>query len=144
MLLITGAQGKGGGVRKVALAAACGIILCLGACSDEKGHEAPAGKEVLPQSVPAPAPDSPQQAALPALAPATSEGGACVSLLTVKCKECHSAERICEKLGKKSKSRWKRTVARMVERGAKVSADESTTVLECLDSGTTNLQPFCQ
>jgi len=148
MSLMVDARWKKDGVFVAAIAALCGLLLCLGACSDNKGGDTPTTKDASPQSsAPASSPGPPGQAApsqaqTQAAVPGTE--GKCASLLTAKCTACHNMERICEKLGKKSKSRWQRTITRMVERGAKMEADESAAVLDCLDSGVKELQSVCQ
>lgn len=40
------------------------------------------------------------------------------------CARCHSPKRICLNLGVKSDAAWKATVARMVEKGAQLPADQ--------------------
>lgn len=130
--------------RNVGIAVvACGLLFTVSACSDDKSQDAPPATESSEQSsnsqsAPASSPAPPQQSA------ATGAGGACGTLLTAKCTECHNLTRICEKLGKKSKSRWQRTIKRMTDRGAKLSSEESDTLLTCLDSNIKDLEALCQ
>ena len=56
----------------------------------------------------------------------------CAPLLENKCTECHNLNRVCEKLGKKNKKRWVRTIKRMVKRGAKLTKSEKKEILNCL------------
>lgn len=120
----------------------CGLLITLSACSDKASKETPTTPKVTEQS------RSNQSPALPASTPgqssATGAGNSCTALLTTKCTECHNTTRICEKLGKKSKSRWQRTIKRMTERGAKLSGEEADTLLNCLDSNIKELQAQCQ
>nr|MBF0221201.1 hypothetical protein [Desulfobulbaceae bacterium] len=56
----------------------------------------------------------------------------CAELLVNKCIECHNLNRVCQKLGKKSESRWERTVKRMVKRGTILTKNESAEIVTCL------------
>jgi len=121
--------------------AACGLCIFLSACSDNKS-----------QDTPSPSPQSAgSQSPTPATPPSTEQslpaggGDKCDALLTAKCTKCHSTSRICEKLSKKSKARWQRTISRMTERGAEVNVEEGATLLVCLDSGAKELlQTSCR
>jgi len=141
---------KGGTLRRTGFVAVLGLALLVSACSDNKEQPATAvsSKEVSQQS-PGQQPAGSQTAATPAAtsqnAPPAGGGGACAQMLTAKCSECHALTRICEKLGKKSKARWQRTIDRMIERGSKLAPEESATILVCLDKGATNdLQEACR
>lgn len=125
----------------------CGVCLLLGACSDNPSQDTPptpaanqTGSDQGPgsQSQPQTAPDKAGQSL------SSSDGGKCDALLTARCTVCHNTTRICEKLGKKSKSRWQRTIDRMTARGAKLNAEEAAALLVCLDSGTKDLQSACR
>lgn len=137
--------------KKIALTlcllAAGGCALLLTSCSDKTSQDSAStakegkpttGGEPIAQSEPAPAPSAaPEQAA------AAGGSGQCDALLTAKCTACHNTTRVCDKLGKKSKARWQRTIERMTERGAKVNPEEAASLLRCLDSGMTELQASC-
>ena len=56
----------------------------------------------------------------------------CAELLTNKCSDCHNLNRVCQKLGKKNKKRWDRTLKRMVKRGTKLTKSEYADILTCL------------
>jgi len=114
----------------------CALFALLNACSENKEQEAPSAPKNAIQS------QADQRADGQDPAPAT-DGGKCADLLTAKCTECHSTARACEKLGKKSKARWQRTVERMVARGAKINAEEAAALLVCLDNGK-DLQSTCR
>ena len=129
----------------IGMVVGCALIYLLSGCSGNKNQAdtTPAPKSVSQQS-PAPTPPAAPPTESSPTSPAGA-GGACAALMTSKCTMCHSAGRICEKLGKKSSSRWQRTIDRMIERGAQLSADESATLLVCLDKGATNdLQAACR
>lgn len=132
-------------IRAAVFIGLCSLIFSLSACSDSKENDVPVGNTQT-SSTPAQKtePEAHTDSSLPTASPAPSSGGPCASLTTAKCIECHSMARVCEKLGKKSKSRWKRTINRMIDRGAKISADESAALLDCLDSGIKDLQSVCQ
>lgn len=115
-----------------------GFFVLLSACSDNKGQDtasAPKTESQAPGQTPA-ASGEPTAAA--------AGGGKCAALLTAKCTECHATTRICEKLGKKSKARWQRSIERMTARGAKLNAEESAALLVCLDGGGSDLQSACR
>lgn len=131
----------------VIAAGACALLLT--SCSDNKPQDpTPTAKEGKQTTGESSAPREQAPTAPPSAAPeqASSAGGSsgCDALLTTKCTECHNTTRICEKLGKKSKARWQRTLERMTERGAKVNPEEAATLLRCLDGGTTELQASCR
>ncbi len=119
-----------------AVLAACLILLMLGyGCSKPKQQE-PAANGPSTASQPAPAPG-------PGVGASKVEAGPCARLLTAKCNACHSTERICERLGKNSKYRWQSTVELMISRGAKINADEASTLVDCLDKNAPELQAAC-
>lgn len=128
--------------RVIGLTVVCALFLFLPGCSDEQGKsDTPAAPKGTTQPSPAP----PQTPPAPQAATPAGGSGACSALLTAKCVECHTVARICEKIGKKSKSRWQRTLDRMVERGAKMTPEESAALLVCLENGATNdLQGACK
>lgn len=114
----------------------CVLFALLNACSENKEQNTPSAPKNAIQS------KADQRADGQDPAPAT-DGGKCADLLTAKCTECHSTARACEKLGKKSKARWQRTIERMVARGAKLNAAEAAALLVCLESGK-DLQSTCR
>jgi predicted lactoylglutathione lyase len=60
------------------------------------------------------------------------------------CTKCHSAKRICLNLGVKSGPAWKTTVEKMMEKGARISAekvDETALYLAKLDPDSA---PMCE
>lgn len=68
----------------------------------------------------------------------------CVELLQDRCQTCHYLNRVCQKLGKKSKRRWKATLTRMVKRrGAKLSSEEQKFLLDCLTISAPDLKKEC-
>ena len=56
----------------------------------------------------------------------------CELLLVEKCSDCHYLTRVCQKLGKKSKGDWRRSIKRMVRKGAVLSKDEKKLLVGCL------------
>ena len=56
----------------------------------------------------------------------------CESLLVEQCGSCHYLSRVCHKLGKKSKGDWRRTVRRMVRKGAVLSEADQKLLVQCL------------
>jgi len=63
----------------------------------------------------------------------SEKGSECRELLLNRCQSCHYLERICSKVGEKSKRGWKATLKRMVKRrGAELNAGEQVVLLECL------------
>ncbi len=61
-----------------------------------------------------------------------------------KCTVCHSAERICADLGRKDREEWKRTVARMVERGADVAEQDIPSIVDYLADLKPGSQQVCR
>ena len=134
-------------VRMIGVMAACGFCLFLSACSDNKSQDTTTTSKDANQAGSAQnaGSQSPSQTTSPGGEQGVppSGGGKCDTLLTAKCTACHNTTRICEKLGKKSKARWQRTIDRMTERGAKLNAEEAAALLVCLDNGTKELQSSC-
>ena len=68
----------------------------------------------------------------------------CESLLVEKCSKCHYLTRVCQKLGKKSKGDWKRTIKRMVRKGAVLSKAEQKLLVECLHKEEEGARKACK
>lgn len=137
---------QGSALGRMAVVAICGVALFLAACSDnrEQAQTQPATSSGGQSTAPTTVGQTPAQGTATPPVPAGGSGS-CGELLTGKCSECHALTRICEKLGKKSKSRWQRTIDRMIDRGAKLTPEESAILLDCLDKGATNdLQDACR
>jgi len=78
---------------------------------------------------------------------ASSSAGAdeaCANLITTRCEVCHYMTRICESLGKKSKSSWKRTVGNMVLYGAQLNKDEQQELVDCLSGPSAAITDLCR
>ncbi|MBI5518514.1 MAG: hypothetical protein HY916_00470 [Desulfovibrio sp.] len=60
------------------------------------------------------------------------------------CSACHSTERICEKLGKRTPEVWLQTVQRMQGNGAQMTDAEVTTIAEYLATAKPGAKPLCQ
>ena len=59
------------------------------------------------------------------------EKNSCELLLVEQCSTCHYLTRVCQKLGKKSKGDWRRSVKRMVRKGAVLSKTEQKLLVSC-------------
>ena len=68
----------------------------------------------------------------------------CSDLIVEKCTACHQISRVCKKVGKKSKSRWKRTLKRMVRHGTEMSKEESGAILTCLLEAKAGVRAMCE
>ncbi len=68
----------------------------------------------------------------------------CGPLISGRCENCHYKTRICQALGKKSRSRWKRTVKAMVKKGALLSGKEQKILVRCLSKPDPEVVRFCQ
>jgi len=58
----------------------------------------------------------------------------CSSIVNEKCVKCHYKTRICDALGTKSVSNWKRTIKFMLKQGAQLTEDEQNKVIACLSA----------
>jgi len=58
----------------------------------------------------------------------------CSAIVDVKCVKCHYKTRICDALGTKSVSKWKKSIKYMIKQGAELSEDEQNKVIACLVS----------
>jgi len=58
----------------------------------------------------------------------------CRAIVDAKCVRCHYKTRICEALGTKSVSKWKKSIKFMVKQGAELTEDEQNKVIACLSS----------
>ena len=120
------------------LAAGLLLLLPAGGCS-KPGQQDP--------SASSPANGQTQTSQPPPATPGSGPGqvktGPCAHLLAERCTVCHSTERICEQLGKKSKYHWQRTVELMISRGARVNPDEAHQLTECLANNPPELQTTC-
>ena len=142
-----------GRVQTIRLAVICSLFMLMISCSDKTNQgsastpeaESQTSSRQITETQPPPPPAAAATPA-PAQTASTPDGDAspCSTLLETACTECHNTTRVCEKLGKKSKSRWQRTLTRMIERGAKLSADDEAVLLDCLDNGVNVLQEACR
>ncbi|MBI5559630.1 MAG: hypothetical protein HY885_18560 [Deltaproteobacteria bacterium] len=57
----------------------------------------------------------------------------CGVVLQSRCTGCHDVDRICRKLGRKSRQRWVDTIERMVKHGTELLYEEKITLVDCLD-----------
>ncbi|MDH5298879.1 MAG: hypothetical protein OEV91_07660 [Desulfobulbaceae bacterium] len=74
----------------------------------------------------------------------SAENPACAALLESKCTVCHYATRICQKIGRKSKRGWERTIDNMAARGARVTADEKRVLSQCLAQSNEDVKAYCR
>jgi hypothetical protein len=68
----------------------------------------------------------------------------CSALVDAKCVRCHYKTRICDALGTKSVSKWKKSIKFMIKQGAELTADEQNTVIACLSSMPEGSKVVCQ
>lgn len=73
-----------------------------------------------------------------------SEKSSCESLLVEQCSTCHYLTRICQKIGEKSKGDWRRSVKRMVRKGAVLSQAEQKLLVECLHKKEEGAKKACK
>lgn len=124
------------------------MFVLLAACSgDEQAQttEPPSSKSVT-ASTEAPLTSSPVQQTVSPVKQTVSAAGSdnCRAILESACEFCHSETRICQKLGKKSESRWRRTVERMIKRGAKLTSDQEATLVNCLTNESPDIVQVCK
>ncbi len=93
------------------IALVCSLVACGGAPPTQSPTAAPV--EATPEET--------------AVQPAAADGAA---LLEARCAECHSLERVTGT--HKNRDGWVRTVGRMVEKGARLSADEQEILVDYL------------
>ncbi len=68
----------------------------------------------------------------------------CAELLATKCTVCHTIARICQRLGEFNKKEWRHLTDNMISRGARVSQEEKTTLVECLARPDEEVKSSCQ
>ncbi|HIP39334.1 MAG TPA: hypothetical protein EYG88_08160 [Desulfocapsa sulfexigens] len=69
----------------------------------------------------------------------------CAELLQKRCQSCHYLSRVCIKVGKYSKRRWKATLKRMVKRrGATLNKEELKLLTECLALPSSEVKKECE
>lgn len=76
--------------------------------------------------------------------PQPQQGGDTQSLVMTACTACHSAQKICDKLGAKDKDAWNETVTRMVGKGAKVPSESLPAVVDYLAGLQPGAEPVCK
>jgi hypothetical protein len=64
-------------------------------------------------------------------APASAANN-CTERITTHCTGCHYPNRICEKIGRKSRRDWKVTVKRMLRYGLQLNGTGQDLMLDCL------------
>jgi hypothetical protein len=72
------------------------------------------------------------------------EPAPCVTLLRNKCEECHYNTRFCQKLEKKSKRAWKRSIRTMIDYGVELTAAEQKFMLRCLHKPADEVKNYCR
>ncbi len=70
--------------------------------------------------------------------------GNCDYTLKTKCTTCHNLGRICRKLGKKNKSKWAKTIKRMVHHGAPLNKNEVKELATCLAEENASVKGVCK
>lgn len=73
-----------------------------------------------------------------------AEKNSCETLLVEQCSTCHYLTRVCQKVGKKSKGDWRRSVKRMVRKGAVLSKTEQKLLVECLHKEEEGVRKACK
>ena len=68
----------------------------------------------------------------------------CADLLEKNCTSCHYNTRICNKIGKKNKRKWKVTVKRMLRYGLKIDKATQNETIACLVSLEKESARFCK
>jgi hypothetical protein len=68
----------------------------------------------------------------------------CSAIVDTKCVKCHYKTRICDALGTKSVSKWKKTLKFMIKQGAQLTDDEQNKVIACLSSLPKGSNIVCQ
>ena len=68
----------------------------------------------------------------------------CGKLITERCESCHYKSRVCQKLGKHTKRRWKRSIKNMVRYGAKLSKKEEEKLIDCLSKAPPGADYVCK
>ncbi len=71
-------------------------------------------------------------------------GQDCAELLERNCTSCHYNTRICNKIGKKNKRKWKVTVKRMQRYGLKIDKATQNKTIDCLVSLEKERGLFCK
>ena len=72
-------------------------------------------------------------------------GQDCNDLLEKNCTSCHYNTRICNKIGKKNKRKWKTSVKRMLRYGLKIDKKAQGSIVDCLVSLDKKEDPlFCK
>jgi hypothetical protein len=68
----------------------------------------------------------------------------CEEILIAKCSDCHHLTRVCQKLGKKSKGDWRRSIKRMIRKGAVLSKEEQKLLVTCMHKQQEGAKKACQ
>ncbi|MEN8143005.1 MAG: hypothetical protein ABFQ82_05345 [Thermodesulfobacteriota bacterium] len=68
----------------------------------------------------------------------------CADLLEKNCTSCHYNTRICNKIGKKNKRKWKTSVKRMLRYGLKLDKKTQNTIVDCLVALEKDATLFCK
>jgi len=117
------------------------LVLLVVACSDSQqaGTSQPTSSETAKLSTQSSTTSGAYEESV-----ATSTDGSCRSMLEASCLACHSEARICQKLGRKSKKRWERTIARMVKHGANMSSTDQDALSNCLADESADVVQMCK
>ena len=69
---------------------------------------------------------------------------ACTAILDTHCEVCHHSTRVCQKLGKKNKKGWLRSIKNMIRHGAQLTPNEIETLAQCLAQQHQEVKNYCQ
>ena len=65
------------------------------------------------------------------------------AFVTAKCSACHTIDKVCSKIGKKTDAEWEKIVKNMVERGAKLDDLEQKGVSDFIVKLPKEKNPLC-
>lgn len=120
------------------------LIFALAACSNEPTSEPPTTEKFhTEEEVQATVEDSGPSSPTSKLDLVATQDE-CTALLDNHCVACHHASRFCQKLGKKNKKGWKRTIKNMSTHGLLITPQETETMAQCLDQQEQKVKDYCQ
>lgn len=73
-----------------------------------------------------------------------SAGSGVGEQLANACGKCHGTDKVCKMVGVKDAAAWRKTIDRMIKRGAQLSPSTAAPAAEYLDNLTPGTGPICQ
>ncbi len=131
-------------LKTITLTAAIVCMTILAGCANDSETPPAAAKTDSPAAAPLRLAEDTRPASPTRYATAGNNPTPCTAILNTHCVVCHHATRICQKLGRKNRKGWERTISNMIGHGAQLTPAEKETLVNCLERQAPEIQEYCR